>query len=637
MFDILQRASRNGSDEELKADTRQHRGGIGRRKETVNPRTWATVWWLAVGGMLEIRMDRHSVHRRLALLLGFVLVMTAILGWYTVARARSGVENLPVDKTKAVEKGADRSKEDLLIMLRPDDHIHRPARVVQLGWEITKGMRRPDGVLKTVYLINGLFPGPTIEARSGDTVIITVRNEIDGGEGLSLHWHGLRIANAMDGVDGVTQQPIEPGDAFTYQLDIPQDQSGTFWYHSHAETQRADGLYGAFVIHAPVKTREAGIAGSSSTYDTDDVLMVGDWYHRSSMDVLDYYRDWKNFKIEPVPDSLLLNGRGSFECTRAVPAWPVECQKAILPELRFSGQRTRLRIINTGASTGFSIAFAGHSASLLTVDGGNLVAHSAQGSGFGILYPGERVDLIVQRMESEESHITIALDRETMRFPNLALLATQQFPIATESSSVARLGHENKTASIVDLSRVSGVETAIPNKASATVLLYTTISYLAEFSNRPKGFINRTSWDTADLSATLLEMQETSWPLETAKSVQHIASNGMWVDVVLNNMDDKGHPFHLHGHDFYVLSRHYPSRRGVYESYNPFDSTYDQPGEGPNVLNPVKRDTIHVPSRGYVILRFKADNAGLWMFHCHVLWHQAVGMAMAFKIPPAGC
>ncbi|KAK4552523.1 hypothetical protein LTR86_010367 [Recurvomyces mirabilis] len=581
-------------------------------------------------------MDRHCVRRRLALLLGFISILTVILGWYNVARATSGVGNLRIDESKAVDQGVDRTKEDLLIMLRPHDHMYRPARRVQLDWEITKGRRRPDGVLKTVYLINDLFPGPTIEARSGDTVIITVRNEIDGGERLALHWHGLQIANAMDGVEGVTQQSVESGDAFTYQLDIPQDQSGTFWYHAHAETQRADGLYGAFVIHAPVETSEAGVAGISSTYDTDNVLMVGDWYHRSSMDVLDYYRDWKNFKIEPVPDSLVLNGRGSFDCTRAVPARPVECQKAILPEFRFSGQRTRLRIINTGASTGFSIAFAGYSASLISVDGGNFVAQSAQDFGFGILYPGERIDVIVQRIESNESYITIALDRETMRFPNLALLATQQFPITTESNSVAQSGHENRTASIVDLSRVSGVANAIPDQAGATVLLYTTISYLAEFSNRPKGFINRTSWDTADLSAPLLEMQETSWPLDTAKSVQHIASNGMWVDVVLNNMDDKGHPFHLHGHDFYVLSRHYPSRRGVYESYNPFDSTYDQPGEAPNVLNPVKRDTIHVPSRGYVILRFKAANAGLWMLHCHVLWHQAVGMAMAFKIPAAG-
>ena len=101
---------------------------------------------------------------------------------------------------------------------------------------------------------------------------------------------------------------------------------------------------------------------------------------------------------------------------------------------------------------------------------------------------------------------------------------------------------------------------------------------------------------------------------------------------MLNNLDDKGHPFHLHGNDFYILASHAPSRVGAYELYNPFDGSRDPAGGSMNLYNPLVKDTVYVPSMGYVVLRLKAENPGLWFFHCHILWHESVGMAMAFAI-----
>lgn len=85
-----------------------------------------------------------------------------------------------------------------------------------------------------------------------------------------------------------------------------------------------------------------------------------------------------------------------------------------------------------------------------------------------------------------------------------------------------------------------------------------------------------------------------------------------------------------HGNSFYVLSTHKASI-GSFGSYNPYET--DRPPGGPlNIYNPVKKDTVFVPRMGYVVLRIKADNMGLWFFHCHILWHSSVGMAMALQI-----
>lgn len=190
------------------------------------------------------------------------------------------------------------------IELHPEDHVYRLPVTQYLDWRVTSEHRRPDGVLKEIYLINDLFPGPTIEARSGDTLIITVTNAVQA-EPIAIHWHGLHVSNAMDGAAGVTQCPIAPGGQFVYNITIPADQSGTFWYHAHAGTARADGLYGGLVVHAPVsKSTVRGLMTRNRddaqrfSYEKELLLLIGDWYHRPARDVLAWYMAPGNFGNE---------------------------------------------------------------------------------------------------------------------------------------------------------------------------------------------------------------------------------------------------------------------------------------------------------------------------------------------------
>ena len=105
-----------------------------------------------------------------------------------------------------------------------------------------------------MLLVNGAYPGPLIEANWGDTIQVTVHNNITGPEeGTSIHWHGFlqRDTPWEDGAPAVTQCPIAPGTSFTYQF--LASLYGTSWYHSHYSAQYSGGVLGPIVIHGPSK------------------------------------------------------------------------------------------------------------------------------------------------------------------------------------------------------------------------------------------------------------------------------------------------------------------------------------------------------------------------------------------------
>jgi FtsP/CotA-like multicopper oxidase with cupredoxin domain len=129
--------------------------------------------------------------------------------------------------------------------------------ISKLPWKMVDGVKEfhltaehlkreflPD-VWIDVWGYNGSMPGPTIEAVEGDKVRIIVHNKLP--ESTVMHWHGLEVPIAMDGVPGVTQDPIRPGESFTYEFTLKQN--GTFFYHTHGAMQEGMGMVGLFIIH----------------------------------------------------------------------------------------------------------------------------------------------------------------------------------------------------------------------------------------------------------------------------------------------------------------------------------------------------------------------------------------------------
>ncbi|KAL4896570.1 multicopper oxidase-domain-containing protein [Aspergillus ambiguus] len=601
-----------------------------------------------------------------------IVLLTILWGWYTAPTVLPSIA-FPGKHThtdnQILESPRIKSPDVLRprIQLHPENHMYRDPVTQYKNWTVTAGSLRPDGVLKQVYLINGIFPGPTLEARSGDVLMINVSNQLQD-ESFTIHWHGLHIENPMDGVASVTQSTISPGSSFTYKIAIPSDQSGTFWYHAHAGLARADGLYGGFIVHpAASKSTVRGLMSRERRKDADPeknvLLLIGDWYHRPAAQVMAWYMRAGSFGNEPVPDSLLVNGLGYFDCPMAVPARPVDCvhHPISLSQMVPADNTYRLRIVNTGSLAGLKLTFDNHDVTVLAVD--SMPVEVQDGQSAGILYPGQRMDLRIRQIsKNKQSLLTIHLDEECFRYPNPALTSIQTFNMSEPSvsaqeparvSSLERASDQGARPSFIDIQDLPSAEhvlSRLPQTATVntTEVVYTKIQKLSIRHNVPYGFFNRTSWlPQADPPIALINLQRDKWdknqfgitvnvPHETGTS--HDAD---WVDLVVNNLDDGGHPFHLHGHHFYILAVHQASIG--WGSYNPFTDNAP-PGLDPESFSQTNgydlsramyRDTVYIPSRAYAVLRFKADNIGVWMFHCHILWHLASGMAMLIDVMPA--
>ena len=200
------------------------------------------------------------------------------------------------------------------------------------------------------FTVNGSTPGPLLRMTQGDLVEVTLVNE-DVADGATLHWHGLDVPNSVDGVAGVTQEAVLPGERFTYRF--VADQAGTYWYHSHqvSHEQVLGGLFGALVVD-PAPTSSTSPATTTPTADVDEVVVLHQYGARST-----------------------INGE---EGTATVAAEP--------------GARARIRVVNT--DNGVSTAWVrGAAYEVLAVDGVDL--HEPEPvEGKAVAVPaGGRVDL----------------------------------------------------------------------------------------------------------------------------------------------------------------------------------------------------------------------------------------------------
>lgn len=207
--------------------------------------------------------------------------------------------------------------------------------------------------------------------------------------------------------------------------------------------------------------------------------------------------------------------------------------------------------------------------------------------------------------------------------------------------------HHNKPETNFDLQTAKGFPLVDPlPEANDQFVIYSAIEILNRLHGFPTGFLNRTHWKPQN--PPLLSIERQAW--DEHQLVPWTGSKPTWIDLVINNLDGTGHPFHLvsfstlylmkntrgtlnniqHGFKFFVISSY--RGKGGWDFYNPFDLSRAPRGGPFNVINPLLKDTVYVPSFGYVVLRFRADNEGIWALHCHILWHQASGMTMAFQV-----
>jgi FtsP/CotA-like multicopper oxidase with cupredoxin domain len=195
---------------------------------------------------------------------------------------------------------------------------------------------------------DGTVPGPTLRVKRGDELRVRLVNELS--EPTSIHWHGVRLPNAMDGVPQLTQPPLAPGASFDYRFQPPD--AGTFWYHAHAADQVDHGLHGALIVE---ETEPVNV-------DRDVVLVLA---------------------MPDQPGDALARVNGSIR-----PDIPVK-----------TGERLRLRLINADSARGLSLKLEGHAAWVMAIDGQPAEPFIARDSRIG-LGPGNRADLFIDTIRN---------------------------------------------------------------------------------------------------------------------------------------------------------------------------------------------------------------------------------------------
>lgn len=474
----------------------------------------------------------------------------------------------------------------------------KPARVF--------GIRQPHGA-------HGLITA------AGRRFQVTLENRI--GEPTLVHWHGLTPPSEQDGVPGLSQPALSPGQSYRY--DFPLDRAGTYWMHSHFGLQEQGLLAAPLIIHDPAESKD----------DMQEVVvMLHDFTFRDPVEILNGLRGGGHGVTQSTPQpgpsgamghmqhmghgqsmtagqsaSTDHSGHGSPSSGQAAPnagtgavqtpdhaghggnpaAIPVHLHDveydAFLANDRTladpevvrveSGGRIRLRLINAAATTNFIVDLGALDGRLIAVDGVSIQPVN-----------GRRFDLaIAQRLD-----IRLDLPRGQGSYPVFAVREGDSqrtgVILATKDARIGRL--PNRASQAVDAASL-----ALERRLSAMTPLPV---------------------KTADRRYTLVlnEGPNYAWSFDSQPFGQHTViavRRGERVEITFEDRTSMSHPIHLHGHSFQVVAINNERFAGAV------------------------RDTVLVPARGRVTIAFDADNPGHWALHCHNLYHMANGMMTSMR------
>ena len=216
----------------------------------------------------------------------------------------------------------------------------------------------------------------------GDTIQVNVKNSLSGN-GTGIHWHGIRqLATCpQDGVPGITECPLAPGDTKTYTFKATQH--GTTWYHSHFSSQYGEGAFGALVINGP----------ASANYDIDlGPFVINDYYYQTSFQVASIaHQNLQNRAAPPPADTVMVNG------TNKSPSGQGKYSQVTLTK----GKKHRLRIINASVDNAVRVSLDGHPFQVINSD---LVPIKPYNTNWVLLVPGQRYDVIINANQTSDNY-----------------------------------------------------------------------------------------------------------------------------------------------------------------------------------------------------------------------------------------
>jgi FtsP/CotA-like multicopper oxidase with cupredoxin domain len=360
-----------------------------------------------------------------------------------------------------------------------------------------------------VWSYNGQVPGPEIRVRQGERLKFIVENRLD--EETTVHSHGLRMPNAMDGVPYVTQKPIAPGETFTYEFDVPD--AGTYWYHPHSNSmeQIGRGLYGPLIVEErePIEV------------DRDITWAIDDWQLLSNAAI-----------SEDFGNRMDAGMAGRLGNTVTINGWAPNTF-----EVR-AGERIRLRLINTANARIFGLEFGGHRPRIIAYDGQPVEPHEPP-RGRIVLGPAMRTDLIIDT-ENEPKQSFPVVDRfypaQTYKLLNIVYRDEPPFRSKPLSSPIALAANTTPEPNI---------ERARRHEVAFGGGMMGGLSGGMMIGGMMGGMINSGKMWTINGVPFEGPVMEPLLMLQRGQS--HV--------LVLRNETAWHHPIHLHGHSFRVISR----------------------------------------------------------------------------------
>ncbi|MHA5048397.1 multicopper oxidase family protein [Streptomyces sp. SD15] len=435
------------------------------------------------------------------------------------------------------------------------------------------------------WTYGGELPGKEIRVTAGDTLALTLANHLP--ESTTLHWHGIALRNDMDGVPDVTQRPVKSGGDFAYRFTVPHP--GTYWFHPHSGTQQDRGLYAPLIVDDPKEPL---------AYDKEWVVVLDDWvdgvdgstpdavlkelsggmgtgddggmdHSGHDMANMSMRRTETTESSSPGPSRMLMGAEsdllGGDAGDVAYPYYLVNGRTAKAPSVFRArpGDRIRIRIINAGGDTAFRVALGGHEMTVTHTDGFP-VRHATTDT--LLLGMGERYDVLVTAKDGVFPLTALA---EGKKASALALLRTGGGSAPAASVRPKELDGRLLTADQLTADESVALKQREPDRTVKLQLTGGMEKYDWAFDKKPYRADQR-----------------------------HPVRSGERVRLVFSNSTSMWHPVHLHGHTFALAG----------------------------VVGGPRKDTAIVLPNGTLTVDFDADNPGLWMVHCHNVYHSEAGM-----------
>ncbi|XP_026290514.1 uncharacterized protein LOC113215143 isoform X2 [Frankliniella occidentalis] len=512
------------------------------------------------------------------------------------------------------------------------------------------------GTDRPVFVSNLMMPGPSLHVCEGDRLKVRVLNDF-ANEGVTLHWHGvwMRGSPHMDGVPYVSQCPIQPNNVFEYSFTAYP--AGTHMWHAHVGLLEADGLFGPLVVRRPAEPHAA-------LYDEDlpeHTLALWHWYPFLAYD----YLPMRLFRNQSVSGAgILVNGKGVMA---SIAGRDAPCE-----EIRVQpGKRYRLRFLyNSVVYCPVQVSIDGHKLLAVASDGANFKPVEVESV---MLNAGERWDVVLRADQPVDKYwirmralgdcgetkarvfqqAVLTYEGSNVALPSAARpeyhTSARQGQLLNPMQVVVADYSDNPLVRVTDLENIdNSTHGDIARSPDHTLYLELSFHLYDELpAPGPYPQNNRVTFEYPAVPMILQRYQKS--PSESmctfADAHKHCLGSycscalteriplGALVEIVLVDQStdrEQDHPYHIHGTNFHVVAEGTLGRNVSMELVRALNENGGMKKRLSDSA-PLK-DTVTVPSQGYAVIRFRANNPGFWFFHCHVSNHIHLGMGLVLQI-----